>query len=94
VRQCQSRSSRQRAFPTHVRALLPHRVDELDDVHLFGEVAVEAADQPRMNRTSRQNDGALLRSVTSRSFAHPDVQQSARRLSAWEPAKARMRFGS
>jgi hypothetical protein len=38
---------------------LPHCVDELDDVHLFGEVAVEAADQPRMNRTSRQNDGAV-----------------------------------
>ena len=42
MRQCQSRSSSQRAFPTHVRALLPHRVDELDDVHLSGEVAVEA----------------------------------------------------
>ena len=42
MRQCQSRSSSQRAFPTHLRALLPHRVDELDDVHLFGEVAVEA----------------------------------------------------
>jgi hypothetical protein len=45
VRQCQSRSSRQRAFPTHVRALLPHGVDELDNVHLLGEVAVEARGQ-------------------------------------------------
>ena len=43
MRQCQSRSSRQRAFlPYARRALLPHRVDELDDVHWFGEVAAEA----------------------------------------------------